>query len=135
MLTLAHVVAVGIGAALGAIVRWVLGLALNHAGATLPWGTLLANGAGAFLIGVLLAFLLQWSTVPEWLRLFLVTGFLGGLTTFSTFSAESFGLLQRGEWGWAFAYMFLSLAGCLGLTALGFYAAQRWLAVWPARFL
>ncbi len=128
MVTLAHLFAVGAGAALGAIGRWLLGLWLNHSGAALPWGTLAANGVGAYAIGVLLALVLQWPTVPDWLKLFMLTGFLGGLTTFSTFSAETVGMLQRGDWLAAFGYVFISLAGSLALTALGYYTVQRVLA-------
>lgn len=125
MLSIAHLLAIGLGAALGAISRWLLGLWLNHAGAALPWGTLVANWLGAYVIGLMLALLLHMPALPDWLKLFLVTGFLGGLTTFSTFSAETFGLLQRGDWVPAFLYMFMSLAGSLALTALGFFSIQR----------
>lgn len=125
MITFLHIVAVGLGAGLGAVCRWLLNLWLNHSGAVLPWGTLAANWAGAYVIGVLLALILQVPAFPEWLKLFLVTGFLGGLTTFSTFSAETFGLLQRGDWFMAMVYMFVSLAGSLGLTSLGFLTIQK----------
>ncbi len=125
MVTVTHLFAVGFGAALGAICRWLLGLWLNHSGAAIPWGTLAANYIGAYVIGVLLALLMQMPSVPEWVRLMLMTGFLGGLTTFSTFSAETFGLLQRGDWFAALAYVFVSLLGALALTALGFFTVQR----------
>lgn len=125
MITVTHLLAVGIGAALGAVCRWLLGLWLNHAGAFVPWGTLAANYIGAYVIGVAIALVLQMPSVPEWLRLFLVTGFLGGLTTFSTFSAETFGLLQRGDLWQAFSYIFISVLGALALTALGVHTGQR----------
>lgn len=112
--------AVGAGAALGAWLRWLLAHALNTAQAALPYGTLLANLAGGFLIGVALAFFsLHEGLAPEW-RLFAVTGFLGGLTTFSTFSAESLLLLQRGDLFLAFGHSALHLLGSLLLCAAGF---------------
>src|SRR3546814_11152399 len=80
-----HFLAIGVGAALGAISRWLLGLWLNHAHAALPWGTLAANLGGGYLIGIMLGALSIYPEVPIWLKLMLVTGFLGGLTTFSTF--------------------------------------------------
>ena len=114
--------AVGTGAALGAWMRWWLGVWLNPVQAVLPVGTLAANLAGGFLIGVAVAFFSTHSAVPvEW-RLFAVTGFLGGLTTFSTFSAESLLLLQRGEYLWAFGHSALHLLGSLALCAAGFAA-------------
>lgn len=120
MLQLANVAAIGIGAALGAVFRWLLGLWLNQPHLSLPWGTLAANFIGAYLIGLALGALSLFPEVPVWLRLFFVTGFLGGLTTFSTFSGESFGMLERGEYLTALGYMGGSVAGCIALTAVGF---------------
>lgn len=120
MLTFSHLLAIGVGAALGAISRWLLGLWLNHAHAALPWGTLAANLTGGYLIGVILGVVSLYPEVPVWLRLMLVTGFLGGLTTFSTFSAETFGLLERGAYLHALGYSGISLLGSLALTALGY---------------
>jgi CrcB protein len=112
-------VAVGIGAALGAWLRWGLGSALNPAFPTLPLGTLAANLLGGYLVGIAMAFFAgQPGLAPEW-RLFAITGFLGGLTTFSTFSAEAVTLLARGEYGWALGHASLHLAGSLSCTALG----------------
>lgn len=112
--------AVGVGAALGAWLRWALALWLNSAQAALPYGTVIANLAGGFLIGVALAFFsLNEGLSPAW-RLFAVTGFLGGLTTFSTFSAESLLLLQRGEFLLAFGHSALHLFGSLLLCGAGF---------------
>lgn len=88
--------AVGIGAALGAWSRWGLAAALNHLLPTLPLGTLLANLTGAFLIGVAFEFIAHHATLPMEYRLFFVTGFLGSLTTFSTFSFEAVELFQGG---------------------------------------
>jgi len=119
MLTLGHFFAVGLGAALGAIGRWLLGLWLNHPGVPWSWGTLAANLVGGYLIGLLLGLLSLYPEVPHWLRLALITGFLGGLTTFSTFSAETVGLLERGAFASAFGYVAVSLLGSLALTGLG----------------
>ncbi|MGI4938556.1 MAG: fluoride efflux transporter CrcB, partial [Janthinobacterium lividum] len=96
--------AVAVGATLGAWLRWWLGLWMNALNPHLPYGTLLANCAGGFLIGLAVALFEQFpGLAPEW-RLLAVTGFLGGLTTFSTFSAESMMLLQRGDYLWAFGH-------------------------------
>lgn len=125
LLTFSNIVAVGLGAALGAVVRWLLGLWLNHAGAFMPWGTLAANFIGAYAIGLLLGVLMHFADSPEWLRLFLITGLLGGLTTFSTFSAETVGLISRGDYFPALGYALVSLSGSLTLTFLGLWSAQR----------
>lgn len=118
-LTLSAFAAVGLGAALGAWSRWVLGLAWNATLPGLPLGTLLANLIGGYLIGVALESLrLAHGLAPEW-RLFIVTGLLGGLTTFSTFSAESVELLAQGRYGWTLLHAGSHLAGSLVLTALG----------------
>jgi CrcB protein len=119
MLTFGHFFAIGIGAALGAISRWLLGLCLNHSHAVLPWGTLAANLIGGYLIGVVLGVFVHYPDMPDWLKLMVTTGFLGGLTTFSTFSAETVGLLERGAYFTAFGYAGVSLMGTLALTALG----------------
>jgi len=119
MLTFNHFFAVGIGAAFGAICRWLLGMWLNHSGVLVPWGTLAANFIGGYVIGVALGAFLFYPSVPDWVRLFITTGFLGGLTTFSTFSAEVVGMLERGAYASALAYGGVSLFGTLALTALG----------------
>jgi crcB protein len=113
-------VAVGAGAAIGAWLRWGLGVLMNHIHAHLPLGTLLANLLGGYLIGLSVAFF-NHSTVlsPEW-RLFVITGFLGGLTTFSTFSAESVMLLQRGEYLWMLGHSLLHLLGSILFCIAGF---------------
>ncbi|MBZ9560419.1 MULTISPECIES: fluoride efflux transporter CrcB [Modicisalibacter] len=113
------VVAIGAGAAIGANLRWLLGLWLNALFPSLPPGTLAANWLGAWLIGVAIALFAQLPQLsPEW-RLFVVTGFLGALTTFSTFSAEMLTTLQSGKWGMALGGIALHVAGSLGMTALG----------------
>src|SRR3954469_24664384 len=108
--------AVGIGAALGAWGRWLLGIALNELVPTLPLGTLAANRAGGYLIGVVVAVFEQYSSLPPELRLFLITGFLGGLTTYSTFSAESVALLTSGRYSWAAAHTLAHLGGSIAMT-------------------
>ena len=111
--------AVGAGAALGAWLRWGLSAALNHLTPNLPLGTLASNIIGGYLIGVAVEVLVHHSLLsPEW-RLFIITGFLGGLTTFSTFSAEAVGLLSRAQYGWAIALIGAHLAGSLIMTVLG----------------
>ncbi len=112
--------AVAAGAVLGAWLRWVLGLMLNTTGAALPLGTLAANLIGGLLVGVALAwFSAHPGVAPEW-RLFAVTGFLGALTTFSTFSGESLSLLQKGDVGAALLHSAVHLLGCLAAAGLGF---------------
>lgn len=123
---LPSVIAIGIGAALGALLRWVLALGANSLWATIPLGTLLANLSGAYLVGFAIAFFEANSNFsPEW-RLFVITGFLGGLTTFSTFSAEMVAILQAGSYLRAFGGMALHLLGSLALTILGM-ATYQWL--------
>lgn len=113
------VAAVGVGAALGAWLRWVFGMALNLVLPEIPLGTLLANLVGGYLVGIAIAVFEQASGLaPEW-RLLVITGFLGGLTTFSTFSAESVQLLGSGRYSWALAHTLLHLAGSLAMTGLG----------------
>jgi fluoride exporter len=118
----AQLLAVALGASLGAVLRWWAGLWLNTGGAAFPLGTLLVNCAGGFLIGVALVF---FERQPhETLRLLLVTGFLGGLTTFSAFSGESLHLLQHGRWAWALAHTLAHVLGALGCAALGLRLAR-----------
>jgi fluoride exporter len=113
------VMAVGLGAAIGAWLRWALGAWLNPVMPTLPYGTLAANLIGGYFIGVAIAYFGEHVALPPEARLFIITGFLGGLTTFSTFSAEAVTLLTRGQYGWAFAHIMLHLLGSLALTLLG----------------
>jgi CrcB protein len=112
-------IAVGLGAAIGAWLRWGLGLWFNPALVELPLGTLAANLLGGYLVGLAVAFFMQHPGVaPEW-RLFVITGFLGGLTTFSTFSAETVTLLVRGQYAWSVAIIAAHLGGSLLMTVLG----------------
>ncbi len=113
------VVAVFVGAGLGALLRWRLGAWLNPVFPTLPLGTLAANLLGGLLVGLAIAWLNRHPGLPPEIRLLLITGFLGGLTTFSTFSAEVVSLLARGEYLWSAATALAHLAGSLALTALG----------------
>ncbi|HCI52157.1 MAG TPA: fluoride efflux transporter CrcB [Gallionella sp.] len=111
--------AIGLGAALGAWLRWGLGLWLNPALPELPIGTLTANLIGGYLIGLAIAFFIQHPGLsPEW-RLLIITGFLGGLTTFSTFSAETVTLLLRGQYAWAAGIIAAHMGGSLLMTVLG----------------
>ena len=111
--------AIGIGAAFGAWLRWGLGLWFNPVLPELPLGTLSANLIGGYLVGLTVAFFTQYPGLsPEW-RLFIITGFLGGLTTFSTFSAETVTLLLRGQYAWGSAIIAGHLGGSLLLTVLG----------------
>ncbi|MFZ5541522.1 MAG: fluoride efflux transporter CrcB [Pseudomonadota bacterium] len=119
-------VAVAGGAVLGAWLRWGLGLWLNPIWPEVPLGTLAANLAGGFVIGAAIEFFATYPGIaPEW-RLALITGFLGALTTFSTFSAESVALLLRGQYAWAIGHVTLHLAGSVALTLAGMIAF-RWL--------
>lgn len=110
---------VGLGAALGAWSRWGLSAALNPLLPTLPLGTLAANLVGGYLIGVAVAVCAALPDLAPGWRLFLITGFLGGLTTFSSFSAEVVGLMMRAQYGWALACVAAHLAGSLTMTAAG----------------
>jgi len=118
--------AISVGAALGALSRWGLGLALNGLFPAIPPGTLVANLVGGYLVGLALPVL---TAHPEWgaaWRLFLLTGFLGGLTTFSAFSGEVAALLQQGRWALAGGAIGLHVGGSLVLTVAGF-ATVAWL--------
>lgn len=112
--------AVGIGAALGAWLRWWLGVWLNSLHHHFPTGTVAANLGGGYLIGIAVGFFAAHPTLPAEWRLFAVTGFLGGLTTFSSFSAESMVLLQRGDYPLAFAHTALHLIGSIAFCFAGF---------------
>ena len=116
-----------IGAGLGALMRWGLSLGLNAIFPTIPLGTLASNLIGGYLIGVaVVIFSAKAGLPPEW-RLFVITGFMGGLTTFSTFSAEVVTLFAQGQFGWAMASAALHLFGSFSLTALGMWTARIWL--------
>ncbi len=119
-MTVIGALAVAGGAVLGAWLRWLLGMLLNQSGASVPAGTLVANLIGGLFAGMAMAWFEAHPSIhPAW-RLFAVTGFLGALTTFSTFSAESLALVQRGAWVAALAHSAIHLVGCLLAAALGF---------------
>ena len=121
------VLAICIGASLGAVARWGLGLWLTPGG-LLPWGTLAANLVGGYLIGVAIAaFQAMPQLDPVW-RLLLITGFLGGLTTFSSFSAEVVEFLMTGRYGLALLTAGLHVMGSLTMTVLGLKSLAWWLA-------
>lgn len=116
--------AVFIGAGLGALLRWGLGARLNPVFPPIPLGTLAANLLGGLLVGLAVAWFNRHPGVPPELRLFLITGFLGGLTTFSTFSAEVVTALVRGDLAWGLATAASHLLGSLALTAAGLALVQ-----------
>lgn len=116
--------AVGVGAALGAWLRWGLGLWLNPTYPAMPLGTLAANLIGGYLIGLVIAWFAEHPGVPPEARLFVITGLLGGLTTFSTFSAEVVTALTRGLWLTGGLIAFSHTAGSFVATGLGFYSLR-----------
>lgn len=116
-LTLPHALAVAGGAALGGLARWWVGVWLAGQGPGFPLSTLLVNLLGGLLIGVALGVFGRHPNEP--LRLLLVTGLLGGFTTFSAFSAESLSLVDRGQWSRALAHTAAHVLGALGCAALG----------------
>jgi fluoride exporter len=119
-------IAVAVGGVLGCLLRWCLAMLLNRYFPTIPPGTLAANLIGCYIIGMAIAFFTAYPTfAPEW-RLFLTTGFCGGLTTFSSFSAEVVILLQSGRTVWALSAVAAHLMGSLLMTFAGI-ATVIWL--------
>lgn len=122
-----HVMAICIGASAGALARWGLGLWLSPGG-LIPWGTLAANLVGGYLVGVAIAMFQAMPEIdPVW-RLALITGFLGGLTTFSSFSAEVVLMLQQEKFALALGTALLHVAGSLALTFIGIRSVALMLA-------
>ncbi|MBF0462816.1 MAG: fluoride efflux transporter CrcB [Magnetococcales bacterium] len=120
------ILAISLGSAIGALLRWVLGTQLNSLFPAVPPGTLVANLVGGYIIGVAIAFFAQTPDIaPEW-RLLIITGFCGGLTTFSTFSAEVTTLLQEGRLTWALLAIGTHVSGSLLMTLAGLVSWQ-WL--------
>lgn len=123
------VIAICLGASLGALARWRLSLWLNQSAALLPWGTLAANWVGAYLVGFAVVFFQSQAQLdPAW-RLAIITGLLGALTTFSTFSVEVVSMLQHGRWMLAVGTTSLHLLGSLLLTWAGMRSASLWFNV------
>lgn len=114
----AQIAVISLGASVGAVLRWLAGIWLNGRWQGFPLGTLFVNCVGGLLVGVALAWFER--TPDEMLRLLLVTGLLGGFTTFSAFSVESLVLLQRGEWTLALGHTLAHVVGALACAALGF---------------
>ncbi|MDD5393218.1 MAG: fluoride efflux transporter CrcB [Thiothrix sp.] len=118
--------AIALGASAGAVLRWLLGVKLNGLFPAIPLGTLSANLVGGYIIGFAIAYFAQMPNLaPEW-RLLIITGFCGGLTTFSTFSAEVVTLLQQGRLTWAMGAISIHVAGSLLMTLVGM-ATWQWL--------
>ena len=122
------IIAISVGAAVGALLRWALGLKLNSLMPAIPPGTLAANLIGGYVVGLAIAFFADAPELsPEW-RLLVITGFCGGLTTFSTFSAEVVALMQQGELARMALAISLHLAGSVAMTVAGI-ATWQWLAL------
>jgi len=117
-------IAVGVGAAIGAWLRWGMTLWLNDRHPHFPLGTFTANAVGGFLVGLAVVYFAQHVELPAGWRLFIITGFLGGLTTFSTYSAEVVELFSRGELAWAVGVGSAHLLASLLLTAAGIAVAR-----------
>jgi CrcB protein len=116
---LLSILAVALGGAAGSLLRWVLGVRFNASFPDVPLGTLLANLSAGYVIGLAIAFFARYPAVPmEW-RLFVITGVLGGLSTFSTFSAEVTSHLQAGRVGWALGEIAVHVIGSVSMTMLG----------------
>jgi CrcB protein len=113
--------AVFIGGGTGSVARWVLSMKLNPAHHAIPMGTLAANLIGAFIIGLGLAWFNRMTNIDPMWKVLLTTGFCGGLTTFSTFSAEVVFLLQEGRAGWALLNVAVNLLGSFAMTAIAFW--------------
>ena len=132
MLSWAGIIAVGGGAAVGAWLRWGLSIALNPVFPTLPLGTLAANLIGGLLMGVAMELMTRHTLLSPEARLLLTTGFLGGLTTFSTFSGEITTLILRREWLWSAVGVGAHVVGSIAMTLVGLVAARalfQW--SWP----
>lgn len=117
-------VSIGVGAALGAWLRWWFGMTLNHIFPTIPLGTLAANIVGGFLIGIFMAVTRNHTFIPETARLAITTGFLGGLTTFSTFSAETVTLITHQEYLWTAMILIFHVGGSILATIFGIYVVK-----------
>lgn len=120
------ILAIALGSVLGGLLRWGLGLKLNSLFPSVPPGTLAANLIAGYIVGLAVAYFANVPNLsPEW-RLLIITGFCGGLSTFSTFSAEIVGLLQRGLYSWAMGAIAIHVTGSLVMTFAGI-ATVTWL--------
>lgn len=115
---------IGLGAALGAWLRWWFGMTLNHIFPTMPLGTLTANILGGFGIGIFMAITRNHTYIPDIARLAITTGFFGGLTTFSTFSAETVTLISHQEYLWTAMMITAHLVGSILATIFGMYVIK-----------
>jgi CrcB protein len=122
------ILAVSIGSALGGLLRWSLSVKLNSAFPALAPGTLVANLVGGYIVGFAIAYFMDASSIPPEWRLLIITGFCGGLTTFSSFSAEVVSLLQQGQWTIAAAVITAHVLGSIAMTFLGI-ASWHWLGL------
>jgi CrcB protein len=120
----ASVLAIALGASLGALLRWYLSFTFNSIFPTIPLGTLAANLIGGFCIGMFMGFTQYFPFVPQAARLGIVTGFLGGLTTFSTFSAETVNLFYHQEYLFSAVIIIAHVAGSLCATVLGIHTVK-----------
>lgn len=125
---LQSVVAVGAGAAAGAWLRWGLSAWLNPLLPSIPLGTLASNLGGGLMMGIAMAILGHYEALAPEVRLLVTTGFLGGLTTFSTFSGEATWLLTRGQYGWTAALIALHVVGSIAMTIAGLALTDWFLA-------
>jgi CrcB protein len=117
--------AVGGGSAIGGWARWGLAMWLNHRHPLFYYGTFAANALGGFLVGLAVAYFTRHPELPPEWRIAIITGFLGGLTTFSSYSAEVVGLMDRGEIAWALVVAGSHLVASLLLTAAGFWVYRH----------
>lgn len=124
LLNITNAFAIALGATLGAWIRWILGMFFNHLLTNLPIGTLLANLSGGLMVGITLGFIGLGTLDNQSVRLFITTGFLGGLTTFSSFTGESLILLQKQEYCWAAIHTCSHVFGALFMASLGYIFVQ-----------
>ena len=122
------ILAVTLGSAMGGLLRWLLSLKLNSAFPALAPGTLVVNLLGGYIVGFAVAYFMDATSIPPELRLLIITGFCGGLTTFSAFSAEVVSLLQQGQWTIAAAVVVTNVVGSIAMTFLGI-ASWHWLGL------
>ena len=123
-MTFPGLMAVGAGAAVGAWLRWWLGILLNPLFPTVPLGTLAANLLGGLLMGLAMGAIAQFEALSPTARLLFMTGFLGGLTTFSTFSAETTTLILHEQYGWTALIATVHVIGSVLMTLAGIFAVR-----------